>query len=217
MKTTKHCRACKYADMLQVEYAQDINVKGVDVHVSGLLAWECPECHAQVETAAQLDHNSAQVRAAFLARRAEYKRLNKLLTGEEIRSFRNSFALTQKEAAALFGGGLSAFSKYEAEDVVHSASMDKLLRLCKKHPQNIARLAEQSSIQLRVETKKKIREYSRLSFSEVLEAAMETLNFHEIMLPDASSANDETYQRFARKKQEKPQCHNWVIETGAVA
>lgn len=163
MKTTKHCRACKSADMLQVEYAQDLNVKGVDVHVSALLAWECPACLAQVETAAQLDHNSALVRAAFLASRAEHKRLNKLLTGEEIRSFRNSFALTQKEAAALFGGGPSAFSKYEAEDVVHSASMDKLLRLCKKHPQNIARLAAQAGVQLRAETQKKIREDSRLN------------------------------------------------------
>lgn len=166
MKSTKHCRACKSADMLQVEYAQDINVKGIDVHVSGLLAWECPACQAQIETAMQLDHNSALVRAAFLASRAEYKRLNKLLTGEEIRNFRNSFALTQKEAASLFGGGPSAFSKYEAEDVVHSASMDKLLRLCKKYPQNIARLAAQAGIQLRAETQKKIREDSSLIVSQ---------------------------------------------------
>lgn len=198
MKTTKHCRACKSADMLQVETAQDLNVKGVDIHVVGLLSWECPECHAQVETPDQLDHNSALVRAAFLAQRVEHKRLNGLLTGEEIRSFRTRHMLTQKEAAALFGGGPTAFSKYEAEDVIHNASMDKLLRLCINVPENMLRLADMAGVSLSKETLRSIQAQQEKTFADMIASAYQGFNDRFIKPPKKPeiSANDEQFNPF---------------------
>ncbi len=47
---------------------------------------------------------------------------------------RHQLELTQKAANEVFGGGPVAFSKYEADDVIQSESMDKLLRLISAHP-----------------------------------------------------------------------------------
>jgi len=105
--------------MFQATSTQNLTVKGVDVTVHGLRHWECPECSAQVETPDQIDFNAVLVREAFLRERAAHKRQRGLLTGTEILAFRNRFGVTQKLAAQLFGGGPTAFAKYEAEEVVH--------------------------------------------------------------------------------------------------
>ena len=51
------------------------------------------------------------------------------LVAEDIRNFRKSFKLSQKEASELFGGGPNSFSKYERGDVIQSKSTDVLIRL----------------------------------------------------------------------------------------
>ncbi len=60
------------------------------------------------------------------------KSVDGLLTGDEIRSLRDKYKLTQSQAAKLFGGGPVAFSKYENDDVAHSEAMDTLLRLVRR-------------------------------------------------------------------------------------
>lgn len=60
------------------------------------------------------------------------KSVDGLLTGDEICALRGKYKLTQIQAAALFGGGPVAFSKYENDDVAHSEAMDTLLRLVRR-------------------------------------------------------------------------------------
>jgi len=89
---------------------------------------------------------------------AEESRLNKravmafrksvdgLLTGAEICALRERYEINQKQASRLFGGGPVAFSKYENDDVAHSESMDKLLRLVLKSEQAFWSLVEQEGM-----------------------------------------------------------------------
>ena len=89
---------------------------------------------------------------------AEEMRLNKravirlkkvidgLLTGEEVRSLRNRWCITQDEASLVFGGGPKAFSKYETDDVIQSESMDKLIRTAAKFPQVFSELCSSAGI-----------------------------------------------------------------------
>src|SRR5215216_3787348 len=44
---------------------------------------------------------------------AEKARIDGLLTPEEIKKVRTKLKLTQKKAAAIFGGGVNAFNRYE--------------------------------------------------------------------------------------------------------
>ena len=74
------------------------------------------------------------------------KSVDGLLTGAEICALRERYEINQKQASRLFGGGPVAFSKYENDDVAHSESMDKLLRLVLKSEQAFWSLVEQEGM-----------------------------------------------------------------------
>lgn len=82
----------------------------------------CNQCGEEIITTEQIHANEARVREAK-------KKLDGLLSCEEIRAIRIRLKLTQEEAAKVFGGGVNAFSKYERGEVTQSAAMDKLIRV----------------------------------------------------------------------------------------
>lgn len=106
-----------------------------------LLFSECDRCGAELADA-------DDARANKRAMNAFKKRVDGLLTGKEIKAFRERFNLTQKLAAQLIGGGEVAFSRYESDDVVQSAPMDTALRLCIISPCNMLSLAHEKEIAL---------------------------------------------------------------------
>jgi len=52
-----------------------------------------------------------------------------LLTPDQVKAVRKSLHLTQAEASRIFGGGPTAFSKYERGEITHSRALDIILRL----------------------------------------------------------------------------------------
>jgi HTH-type transcriptional regulator/antitoxin MqsA len=61
---------------------------------------------------------------------ADFKRkVDNLLTSQEIKRIRKKLSLTQKNASLLFGGGVRAFYKYESGEINQTKSVDLLLRL----------------------------------------------------------------------------------------
>ncbi|MFP4487295.1 MAG: type II toxin-antitoxin system MqsA family antitoxin [Campylobacterales bacterium] len=61
---------------------------------------------------------------------ADFKRrVDHLLTTDELKSIRKKLKLTQEQAAELFGGGVRAFHKYETAEATQSKPLDILLRL----------------------------------------------------------------------------------------
>lgn len=85
----------------------------------------CDTCHSDFAGASEGKKN----KRAIMAFR---KSVDGLLTGAEVVALRKHYALTQDQAAKLFGGGPVAFSKYENDDVSQSESMDSLLRLVRR-------------------------------------------------------------------------------------
>ena len=64
---------------------------------------------------------------------ADFKRkVDNLLTSQEIKRIRKKLRLTQKDASLLFGGGVRAFYKYESGEINQTKSVDLLLRLLDK-------------------------------------------------------------------------------------
>lgn len=82
----------------------------------------CDICGVEQADAEQLRKNKRKM-IAFR------KNVDGLLSGAEVAKLRNQLGITQVEASQIFGGGPTAFSKYESDDVAQSASMDRLLRL----------------------------------------------------------------------------------------
>ena len=116
-----HCHFCgsdavsQHSSMEIYQYKQQAYDVLVDYSV-------CNQCSEEVITTEQIHINEARVREAK-------KKLDGLLSCEEIRDIRTRLDLTQEEAAKVFGGGVNAFSKYERGEVTQSAAMDKLIRI----------------------------------------------------------------------------------------
>lgn len=66
--------------------------------------------------------------------------IDKFLTSDEVRRIRTKLKLTQHQAAAIFGGGPNAFSRYERGEVRQTKALDQLLRLLDHHPEHLDEL-----------------------------------------------------------------------------
>jgi HTH-type transcriptional regulator/antitoxin MqsA len=121
------CPVCGVA-ALQVElYSDEIPYQNGAIRIDGLQSARCENCGADPVVPEQIRANHLLI--------ADAKRASDgLLYGEQIRSLRERLGLSQADAAALFGGGSTGFSKYERGQVVQSVPMDRLLRLVAEHP-----------------------------------------------------------------------------------
>ena len=78
--------------------------------------------------------------------RDAWRKIDGLLTAQEIVALRNKLGLTQQDAAKIFGGGANAFSKYERSEVIQSVAMDKLMRAALDVPDMFMWLKQQAGL-----------------------------------------------------------------------
>lgn len=88
----------------------------------------CPQCGEEWVTPAQSKASTDQIIASK-------RRSQGFLAPEDIKALRERHGLTQKQAAAIFGGGENAFSKYERGEIYPTTAMDKLMQLFDNVPQ----------------------------------------------------------------------------------
>jgi HTH-type transcriptional regulator/antitoxin MqsA len=121
-----NCKLCKSDNISQFNDQERIFYKGTELSVSMEYSI-CNSCGREFISKQQIINNDARMRDAK-------KSLDGLMTSGEIYDARKKLGLTQEQASEVFGGGKNAFSKYERSEVSQSAAMDKLIRICLKHP-----------------------------------------------------------------------------------
>ncbi|EPJ8753410.1 type II toxin-antitoxin system MqsA family antitoxin [Pseudomonas putida] len=119
---TEICPVCGEGCLEETGYDRTIEYNGIRGAVRNLIS-QCDTCGCEQLTPSQQRHN----RRALIA---FHKKCDNRLSSSEVRTARKKMNLTQVEASQLFGGGKSAFAKYESDDVCQSEAMDKLIRLC---------------------------------------------------------------------------------------
>lgn len=122
----KICPICGEGTLTLKQGTNETEYKGVRGSVSFFYE-ECDACGSE-QADASLTLRNKRLMLAFR------KQVDGLLTGDEVRAIRKRLKLKQSEGARVFGGGPTAFSKYESDDVAQSAAMDKLLRLADAQP-----------------------------------------------------------------------------------
>lgn len=130
------CPVCEEGVLLHKQALDKSEYKGVIENIP-LFFSECSACGSELADANVARANKREM-LAFK------KRVDHLLSADEIKLLRKRYGMTQQQAAKIFGGGPVAFSKYEANDVMQSDSMDKLLRLARKFPVGLAWLAKEA-------------------------------------------------------------------------
>jgi HTH-type transcriptional regulator/antitoxin MqsA len=99
----------------------------------------CRQCGYIVIFSEQIKRNDCVLRDAW-------RKIDGLLTAQEIVALRNKLGLTQQDAAKIFGGGANAFSKYERSEVIQSVAMDKLMRAALDVPDMFMWLKQQAGL-----------------------------------------------------------------------
>lgn len=125
------CPKCHNQNIEEVEYSDTVDFRGMELDVEQLQETKCGNCEHRWTTSTQHTHNTTVLRATYGIKRDMIRESEGFLAGREIAAIRENFALNQREAALLFGGGFNAFNKYESGEVLQSFAMDRLLRLTK--------------------------------------------------------------------------------------
>jgi HTH-type transcriptional regulator / antitoxin MqsA len=129
------CPICEEGHLSPFSRNEDIRTRGEDNVLVSFDYSKCPVCGSELTTPTQTKVNQARI--ADARRAAEG-----LLTGADIRAFRELLGITQTEAARLFGGGPNSFSKYERGEVLQSFSMDRLIRVASEFAQILPYLSK---------------------------------------------------------------------------
>ncbi|MGH8162266.1 MAG: type II toxin-antitoxin system MqsA family antitoxin [Gammaproteobacteria bacterium] len=137
------CPVCERGHLTPQTYSDEFSYRGKMLRVDGLEGYLCDTCGADPVFETQIRRGHAKYQDAR-------RRADGLLIGSEIRELRKQLGLTQQQAARIFGGGANAFSKYERGDVMQSVAMDRLIRVCIRHPQLLSEIAEEEGVNVLV-------------------------------------------------------------------
>lgn len=122
------CPVCGAAELVRDTRDLSYAYKGEVTHIPAVTGDYCPACGEAILDAANGDRYSElagqfqqQVNAAFVP-------------PSYIAQVRKKLGLDQREAAAIFGGGVNAFSRYENAKTKPPLALVKLLKVLDRHP-----------------------------------------------------------------------------------
>lgn len=125
----KICPFCGKGALEKKTIQETYTYKGQTLTIDQPGAW-CSSCDEGILEGDDLKATQQQIRD-FQAQ------VDGLLPSAEIRRIRKKLKLTQKQAAAIFGGGPNAFSRYERGETAPLKATSNLLRLLDRHPEQL--------------------------------------------------------------------------------
>lgn len=126
------CPVCGGAELIHDTRDIPWVYKGQQILLSAITGDYCPCCGEIILNEEQSNRYARAIREAKKAINARH------IDPAFIARIRQKMALDQREAAALFGGGANAFSRYETGKTQPPLAMIKLFKLLDKHPELMA-------------------------------------------------------------------------------
>ncbi|MDO9565574.1 MAG: type II toxin-antitoxin system MqsA family antitoxin [Candidatus Desulfaltia sp.] len=125
------CPVCGLGALTKKSVEEVFDYKGETLKIKGYVIYECPVCEESIVDRKTLKDTKYQL--------IEFRRkVDNLLTPNEIREIRTLFGYTQEEFGAILGGGKKAFARYENGTITQSRAMDNQLKMLKRNPEILA-------------------------------------------------------------------------------
>ena len=123
------CPICGAAELVRATRTLHHTYKGESTKLARVRGEFCPACGEAVLAATEAARVSAWI--------GEFNRsVNAALVDPQfIAGVRRKLHLDQRQAAAIFGGGVNAFSRYETGKARPPVALLKLLRVLDRHPE----------------------------------------------------------------------------------
>lgn len=126
------CPVCGAAELVQDTRDQSYTYKGESTVLSGVTGDYCTACGESI-----LDESESR-RVMDMILEFNKQVNSAIIDPSFIIRVRKKLQLDQKEAAAIFGGGVNAFSRYETGKTKPPLSLVKLLKVLDRHPELIS-------------------------------------------------------------------------------
>lgn len=136
---TNLCPACESGTLAARVGDKIIQFEGAPLRVPNLHYSECSVCFEKLVLPAQSKRNEVAYADAKKSKLG-------LWSCGKIEAFRKKWDLTQAAASKILGGGANAFSKYERGEVLHSKSMDLLMRMFDEVEEVRLQLSEKADV-----------------------------------------------------------------------
>ena len=132
------CPICGSGALTKKSIEETFDYKGKSITIKDYLIFECPVCEESIVEQETLK-NTEPILIDFR------RKVDNLLTPNEIKEIRLLFGYTQENFAELLGGGKKAFARYENGAIAQSRAMDHQLKMLRNNPSNILVLRVNSS------------------------------------------------------------------------
>ena len=121
------CPICGVGTLKKKVGGETFEYKGMPITIPDYITYKCDECGEAIVDKTTLKESGKILKDL-------QRKVDGLLTGEEIKRIRKKLNLTQEVMAEILGGGLKSFARYETGQVCQSRGMDNLLRILDAYP-----------------------------------------------------------------------------------
>jgi len=121
------CPICGDGILNEKVLEETFEYKGQYHTIPDYVVYECPNCGESIVPKDTLKATAKEIRDF-------QRKVDGLLTSDEIKKVRNFLGFTQEQMGALFGGGAKSFARYENGEVTQSRAMDNLIRIVDAYP-----------------------------------------------------------------------------------
>lgn len=128
------CPMCDEGQLIEHIHERQDEIDGYGFTIRGLVHSLCDHCGEYIVAPEQSRQNKRTITEARYQATVERDQAERLSPPDILR-IRKELGITQAQAARVFGGGPSAFSKYEHGDVAPSEGMERLLHLADRVPE----------------------------------------------------------------------------------
>ncbi len=128
------CSAC-FSEAVRDTRDRPYTYKGEETTIPAVTGDFCPACGEVILDVPE----AARVGAAMLAFNRQVNAA--IVDPEFIAGVRAKLDLDQRQAAALFGGGVNAFSRYESGKTRPSLALVQLLKVLDRHPELLTEIS----------------------------------------------------------------------------
>lgn len=137
MKTRK-CPICGAEGLKKTVGTETFEYKGQEISIPDYMTYVCPGCQEAIVDPETLK-KSGKLLKDF------QRKVDGLLTGQQIKTIRQKLGLTQEQMSEIVGGGLKSLARYESGQICQSKAMDNLLRILDAYPEmlNVIRKKEE--------------------------------------------------------------------------
>ena len=129
------CPVCGLGTLTKKSVEENFDYKGETLTIKDYVIYECSVCEESIVDRKTLDDTESPL--------IEFRRkVDNLLTPNEIREIRTLFGYTQEKFGTILGGGKKAFARYENGTITQSRAMDNQLKMLKSNPEILTAIVE---------------------------------------------------------------------------